>query len=152
MGARVSQGAWRVLAATALLVTWASMAACVAHPVGPARTFGKYRGKAVTTAKSARSAVQDGQVRVTAVLSGPGWLAPRFGGARLGEWLRRFAATSASRDEGVPGRIDFSTVTRVDDAVVVDAEKEDLASYSTERWFRDHVVGPLPGGDTGAAE
>jgi hypothetical protein len=32
-------------------------AGCVAHPVGPARTFGKYEGKAVTTARSALSAV-----------------------------------------------------------------------------------------------
>ncbi|MDQ6928959.1 MAG: hypothetical protein M3159_09935, partial [Actinomycetota bacterium] len=29
----------------------------IAHPVGPARTFGKYQGKAVTTAKSALSSV-----------------------------------------------------------------------------------------------
>ena len=31
---------------------------CVAHPVGPARTFGKYEGKAATTAEAAVSAVQ----------------------------------------------------------------------------------------------
>ena len=31
--------------------------ACVSHPVGPARTFAKYEGKAATTAKSALSAV-----------------------------------------------------------------------------------------------
>jgi hypothetical protein len=30
----------------------------VPHPVGPARTFGKYEGKAVTTAESALSSVQ----------------------------------------------------------------------------------------------
>jgi hypothetical protein len=29
----------------------------VSHPIGPARTFGKYEGKAVTTAESALSAV-----------------------------------------------------------------------------------------------
>jgi hypothetical protein len=33
------------------------LSACVPHPVGPARTFGKYQGKAVTTAESALSAV-----------------------------------------------------------------------------------------------
>jgi hypothetical protein len=32
--------------------------ACVTHPVGPARTFGKYEGKAVTTAESALSGVE----------------------------------------------------------------------------------------------
>jgi hypothetical protein len=30
----------------------------VPHPIGPARTFGKYEGKAVTTAKAAESEVQ----------------------------------------------------------------------------------------------
>lgn len=33
-------------------------AACVPHPVGPARTYGKYEGKAVTTAESALSVVE----------------------------------------------------------------------------------------------
>jgi hypothetical protein len=43
--------------------TWAAalllsvLVGCVAHPVGPARTFGKYEGKATTTAQSALSAV-----------------------------------------------------------------------------------------------
>ena len=32
--------------------------ACVSHPVGPARTLGKYTGKATTTAKSALSQVE----------------------------------------------------------------------------------------------
>ena len=32
--------------------------ACVNHPIGPARTYGSFEGKAVTTAESARSAVE----------------------------------------------------------------------------------------------
>lgn len=39
-------------------LTCAAAAACVAHPVGPARTYSKYEGKAVTTARSALSAVE----------------------------------------------------------------------------------------------
>lgn len=44
----------------ALLVTIVvvSAGACVSHPVGPARTFGKYEGKARTTAEGALSEVQ----------------------------------------------------------------------------------------------
>jgi hypothetical protein len=44
----------------ALLVTFLLVAtnACVSHPVGPARTFGKYESKARTTADGALSAVQ----------------------------------------------------------------------------------------------
>ena len=41
--------------ALGLLLTASS---CVAHPVGPARTFGKYEGKAVTTAEGVLSAVE----------------------------------------------------------------------------------------------
>jgi hypothetical protein len=40
--------------AAALLV----VAGCSQHPVGPARTFGTYEAKAVTTAESARSSVE----------------------------------------------------------------------------------------------
>jgi len=36
----------------------ALIAACSRHPVGPARTFGAYEAKAVTTAESARSSVE----------------------------------------------------------------------------------------------
>jgi ABC-type transporter Mla subunit MlaD len=43
--------------ASALLVALA-LTGCVAHPVGPARTFSKYEGKAATTANGAASAVE----------------------------------------------------------------------------------------------
>jgi hypothetical protein len=43
------------LAGIALLV---AVAACSSHPVGPARTFASYEGKATTTAESALSAVE----------------------------------------------------------------------------------------------
>jgi hypothetical protein len=43
--------------AQALFVA-ALLSGCVAHPVGPARTFGKYEGKARTTAESALSEVE----------------------------------------------------------------------------------------------
>ena len=36
----------------------AGLGGCVSHPVGPARTLGKYEGKAATTAKSALSQVE----------------------------------------------------------------------------------------------
>jgi len=40
------------------LATGAALSGCVSHPIGPARTFGKYEGKAATTAKSALSNVE----------------------------------------------------------------------------------------------
>lgn len=41
-----------------MVVLVVGLSACVSHPVGPARTFGKYEGKARTTAESALSEVQ----------------------------------------------------------------------------------------------
>lgn len=51
---------WDVSGATraAALVLALTCAGCVSHPVGPARTFAKYEGKAVTTAEGVLSAVQ----------------------------------------------------------------------------------------------
>ena len=40
------------------LATLLLASACSRHPVGPARTFGTYEAKAVTTAESARSSVE----------------------------------------------------------------------------------------------
>jgi hypothetical protein len=47
-----------VLRRALLVTTIVVSSACVSHPVGPARTFGKYEGKARTTAESALSEVQ----------------------------------------------------------------------------------------------
>jgi hypothetical protein len=45
-------------------------AACTPHPVGPARTFAAYEGKAVTTAESARSVVETVRLAATTAASG----------------------------------------------------------------------------------
>jgi hypothetical protein len=44
--------------ALALVALAALTGTCIPHPVGPARTFATYQGKAVTTAESALSAVE----------------------------------------------------------------------------------------------
>jgi hypothetical protein len=41
----------------AVAVCGMCLAGCVAHPVGPARTFSKYEGKAVSSAEAAQSSV-----------------------------------------------------------------------------------------------
>jgi hypothetical protein len=48
----------RVVIASVALAWVVSSAACVSHPVGPARSYSKYEGKAVTTAESALSSVE----------------------------------------------------------------------------------------------
>ena len=47
-----------------------ALAACTTHPVGPARTFDAYEGKAVTTAEAALSAAET--VRLAAETAGLG--------------------------------------------------------------------------------
>ena len=59
---------WRRVVLTGLLLVLP--AACVAHPVGPARTVAKYEGKAATTAKSALSVVETVRLVVRAAAEG----------------------------------------------------------------------------------
>ena len=54
----------RATAALALVATLVA-SACVSHPVGPARTFATYEGKARTTAESALSEVQTARLLAT---------------------------------------------------------------------------------------
>jgi hypothetical protein len=56
------------MAATLCLA--AALGGCTAHPVGPARTFGKYEGKAATTAERAVSAIQTARLMADAASRG----------------------------------------------------------------------------------
>lgn len=65
-------GTWRTVTVALCVVVLAVLLAwrMVPHPVGPARTVGKYRGKAVSTAKAADSEVQTVLLVVQAGASG----------------------------------------------------------------------------------
>ncbi len=52
------------------LVLLVAVSSCVPHPVGPARTFGKFEGKAVTTAEGALSAVETVRLAAAAAAKG----------------------------------------------------------------------------------
>ena len=56
----------------ALVATGAAcwLGGCVAHPVGPARTFSSYEGKAVSSAEAAQSAVATVQLLATTAAAG----------------------------------------------------------------------------------
>jgi hypothetical protein len=54
----------------ACLAVVTAAAACVSHPVGPARTYGKYEGKAVTTAEAALSQVETVRLAAEAAAKG----------------------------------------------------------------------------------
>jgi hypothetical protein len=56
--------------AAAVAVGGMGVAGCVAHPVGPARTFSKYEGKAVSSAKAAQSSVATVQLVAATAAAG----------------------------------------------------------------------------------
>jgi hypothetical protein len=88
---------------------------------------------------------EDGTVLVTAILCGPGALLERVGRARLGGWLRRFAASMYPWSAEAPGRVPFERVSRLSNHVELDVHHEELATFAGERWVRDHLVGRIPG-------
>ena len=71
--------------AACLLLTLVALSGCVAHPVGPARTYSSYEAKARTTASSARSSVATARLLAETASKGK-----TFGG---------YASTSASETE-----------------------------------------------------
>ena len=86
----------------------------------------------------------DGQLYVTAILSGPGALANRFGRNTFGEWMRWFHAI-ISPGEHDPARISLHDVQDLGNHITLAADADDLGTASAERWFRDHVVAHIPG-------
>ena len=88
----------------------------------------------------------DGNRYVEALLSGPGALLGRTGHRRLGDWLRRFVAGAfADADGDDPVRMSFGRVVDIGNHISLDVGSEEAASFATERWVRDHVIGHIPG-------
>ena len=90
----------------AAAVTAAVLAGCVSHPVGPARTFGKYEGKAKTSAEAALSAVET--ARLAAHAAGRDHVFGPYLGQILGEQEESVSGTQATFDSIQPpdGRAD----------------------------------------------
>lgn len=84
----------------------------------------------------------DGRLYVTALLSGPGALGPRLGGA-LGR-LVRDAWSRLSGRQG-PARVDWSQVAEVDTAIELAVSGETVRLDGFETWMRDHVIAAIPG-------
>jgi len=80
---------------------------------------------------------------VTALLSGPGVMAERFGG-RIGRgWAELHRRLHPGPRE--QGRIPIGRVVEIGSSVRVDLPRQALASHRFEAWFRDHVVAKIPG-------
>ncbi len=79
---------------------------------------------------------------VSAILSGPGALAPQIGG-RLGKWIA--AAESRLSDKPGPARISFGVVRRIGNDVQLIVSRDDLDVTRFEDWVRDTIISRVPG-------
>jgi hypothetical protein len=85
-----------------------------------------------------------GELYVTAFVAGPGALLQRMGRRRLGGWMERTnrLVNGPERDRNL---IPFALAARIGPNIDLAVDAEDLATFDTERWVRDHVIGHLPG-------
>lgn len=84
----------------------------------------------------------DGRLYLAGLLTGPGALGPRLGGA-LGEIVRRTWSRLSGRSE--PARVDWSQVARVDSAVTLAVDRDTVRLDGFETWMRDRVIAAIPG-------
>ena len=105
---------------------------------------GRMAGKVDDLELTAVDGDPDGPPMVTALLTGPAASAPRLG-RRLGGALRALLRLVRGDDGTTPTRIDFGVVKRVDVEVELTVSRRDLENDRVERWFRDHVIGRIPG-------
>lgn len=81
---------------------------------------------------------------VTALLTGPQALAPRFGGL-LGEWILFWSQGMSRRSTGEPSRIPMDLVTDYGTKITVARSREELRVNLNEERARDYLIGRIPG-------
>ena len=87
---------------------------------------------------------ETGELYVTALVAGPGALLQRMGRRRLGRWIERTNRLMNDHDRD-PTLIPLGLAARIGPNIDLAVDAEDLATFDTERWVRDHVIGHLPG-------
>ena len=80
---------------------------------------------------------------VSALLSGPGVLAERFGG-RLGRGWAAFYRRIHPGTDG-SGAIPVAQVRDIGSAIRLAVSRDELSSARMEEWFRRHVISKIPG-------
>jgi hypothetical protein len=92
------------------------------------------------------AASDDGdELHITAILSGPGALAYRFGRRRLGRWLRRANDRIAGHVREDPTRIPFNLVTDIDSHIGIALGEDEVGIATLENWVCEHIVSRVPG-------
>ena len=85
---------------------------------------------------------EDGRIYVTALLSGPGALGPRLGGA-LSTVVTSTWSRLSGREE--PGRVPWSQVAAVGTAIKLAVDRTTVELDGFEIWMRDRVIAAIPG-------
>jgi sporulation protein YlmC with PRC-barrel domain len=86
----------------------------------------------------------DGRLAVTALLTGPGALGPRWGGA-LGALTSRGWARLTGKSPQDSNRIDYSQVADLDTVVILATSRASVAVDGFELWVRTRIIAALPG-------
>jgi hypothetical protein len=88
----------------------------------------------------------DNQPTVTAIVSGPAGLGPRFGG-RVDVWMRAIWRRLRPEADPMPIVIPMAHVERIEAAVTLDDTAQQLVADGAqlERWLRHYVIARIPG-------
>jgi hypothetical protein len=89
----------------------------------------------------------DGRLVVTGLLTGPGALGPRLGGA-LGSITTAIWSRLSGRDSTDPRRIDIGMVSDISTVVTLQVGRRTADVDGFEIWMRDRVISALPGART----
>jgi sporulation protein YlmC with PRC-barrel domain len=91
----------------------------------------------------------DGRLTVSALLTGPGALGPRLGGA-VGAVATATWSRLSGRPEDRPGRIDLGLVADVGTVVTLSVRRSEVDTQGFEAWVRTRVIEALPGAGAAA--
>jgi sporulation protein YlmC with PRC-barrel domain len=86
----------------------------------------------------------DGRLVVTALLTGPGALGPRLGGA-LGAISSRAWARLTGKESGDSNPIDYSLVADIGSAITLSVSRATAGVDGFEVWARTRIIAALPG-------
>jgi hypothetical protein len=83
---------------------------------------------------------------LVAIVSGPGALAERIGGKIGNAWAALHRRLRPGTEPGTgPDLISFADVKKLSSQIDLAVPVEQLDSYASERWVRDHVIAKIPG-------
>lgn len=87
---------------------------------------------------------EDGRLVATALLTGPGALGPRIGGA-VGSVSTAIWSRLSGRAASEPGRIGIDAVREISTAIGLAVGRRAVDVDGFEVWVRDRVIAALPG-------